>query len=166
MNYNGMKSSKVRDIFIILLVTIMAFATGCTTTMSGKATTGQPLSSISSKRITGITTSNESGSTTVMIRGTDKLTYTSVKQPFPLGVVLYFPETAIESIDSSVSPENDVINSIETNGLTQNGRASKVNILLKRDVPYEVTQEESVLKVIFQKPSGESMQPVAAIEAV
>jgi len=166
MNYNGMKSSKVRDIFIILLVTMMAFATGCTTTMSGKATTGQPLSSISSKRITGITTSNESGSTTVMIRGTDKLTYTSVKQPFPLGVVLYFPETAIESIDSSVSPENDVINSIETNGLTQNGRASKVNILLKRDVPYEVTQEESVLKVIFQKPSGESMQPVAAIEAV
>jgi len=106
------------------------------------------------KKITQITTADAPGSTTVSIKGTDQLTYTSVKQPFPLAVALYFPETEIDRSGLNLATDSDVVSSIETSGPTPNSPASKINILLKRDAAYEVLQQSAGLDVVFRKTPG------------
>lgn len=164
MNYNGMKSPIGRKLLIFLWVALIALVTGCATTVSKTPVVEQPPSPVVkqppspemlAKRITGIESSEEAGKAVVLIKGSEKLVYTSVKQPSPIGVVLYFPETEIDPGSSTPQVSSDIIGSIETSGPTQGKRASKVNILLKQDVPYNVSQEGANLKIAFSKISME-----------
>lgn len=154
MNLKVIESSSVRWILMVLILILLAFVSGCATTKPGETLTDKSLSSALSKRISTITTSDTPGETTVTIKGSDNLVYTSVKQPFPLGVVLYFPETVIDTpntVVSNIPAGSPIISSIETTGIPQKGSASKVSILLKKDVPYEVVQDKSFLRVVFYK---------------
>ena len=160
MNYMGMTSTRVKKSAIILLAALMAFAAGCATAPPTGSIAQQTSQTDASQRITGISTTTDAESTTVTIRGTEKLAYTSVKQPFPAGVVLYFPETNIDNGGIEAVTENAVVSSIETFGPTEGGKASRVNILLKQDVPYEATQNGTDLKIVFKKSSA-GAQPAA-----
>ena len=68
-------------------------------------------------QITGIKTVSGEDSVMVNISGSKVLTYTSVKQPAPLGVVLYFPDTTIGSLSDIQPMENDLIREIKTSQL-------------------------------------------------
>ena len=149
MDYNGMKLRSGKKFFIFLLAVLMALLTGCAPTVSQTSLVEPTSPALSSKRITDISLSDENGKTVVLIKGSEKLVFTSVKQPFPLGIVLYFPETDIDQACVSPLVESDIISSIETSGPTESGSASKVNILLKQDIPYEVGQMDSDLKIAF-----------------
>jgi type IV pilus assembly protein PilQ len=131
------------------------FLGGCASTVPQNQTQIAPAVSVlaasAEKSITGIKIAEDAESVHVLVTGSSTLTYTSVKQPLPLGVVLYFKETRLASGVVTPLQENEVISSIEASELTTNGLMSRVEIVLKEDAPYTITQEDSGLKVFFPK---------------
>jgi len=104
------------------------------------------------KRITDITTSEDAASTIVTVKGNQTLTYTALKQDFPLGVLFHFPETALDNIKTVYyPPENDAISSIRATEIEEDGKTSRVFIALKKDVPYDIAPDEAGLHILFPK---------------
>lgn len=145
---------------IIFLVILPAFFAGCASKNDVKqkivdidqivkdATKAPP----QPKLITEISTSEDSESISVFIKGNRLLTYTSVKQPSPPAVLLYFPETALRSdIKKIYTPESNTIGLIKTSELSGKGTTSRIEITLLKDTPHNVTREDLGLKVSFQK---------------
>ena len=150
MNHKVRNISKIKVIAIILAVFMVIFAG-----FSPKATAKQDQEATGGTTepalITGIVTVEDSESASVLVKGNRLLTFTSVKQPYPPGVILYFPETALSDIDSPIVPESGLIASIKASQLTENGNSSRVEISLQTDTPYEVSREDADLKVGIKK---------------
>ena len=104
------------------------------------------------KLITQISEVEDSETSNVRVSGNQLLTYTSVKQSSPLGILLYFPETNVDNIDTTYHPESDVVASIKTSELAAKGQTTCIEILLKKDVSYEVVREDKDLIISFKKP--------------
>ncbi len=106
-------------------------------------------------QITDIDTQEDEQAVTVSIKGSKVLTYTSVKQPSPLGVVLYFPDTTISTNVSSAlqSIESVLIREIKTSELTTSGQTARVEVVLSQDVPYTADRDGNGLKISFAKPN-------------
>jgi type IV pilus assembly protein PilQ len=116
----------------------------------------------SPKLITDIVTRDDANATIVTIKGNRPLTYTSVKQSFPLGLLLHFPETELDNIkEVYYPPENDTINAIRTTEISENGKAARIFIALKRDVPYDLSPGEAGLNISFPRAQGAAAAPVA-----
>jgi type IV pilus assembly protein PilQ len=91
------------------------------------------------KLITDIVTSEDAASTIVTVKGSQKLTYTSIKQVFPLGVLFHFPETALDNIKAVYyPPDNDVISSIRASQTEEDQKTCRIFIALKKDLPYSI----------------------------
>jgi type IV pilus assembly protein PilQ len=101
------------------------------------------------KAIQSISTSEGPDQIRVEIGSNRLLTYTSVKKPSPLSVVLYFPETVIDTAQSDLVVENHIVHSVTTSAISAEGKASRIEIGLKQDAPYEVIRDESGLQVVF-----------------
>ena len=133
MNGNVKKLSRIGAI-IFFLGMLMTVLSGCASnTMAVKETKKDAGQSFEPKRITDISLSEDSQSSVIWIRGNRLLTYTSVKQPFPPGVLLYFPETDLGDINTDYVPDSDIVSSIKASELTTKGHTSRVEILLKKD---------------------------------
>ena len=100
------------------------------------------------KMITDISISDAPDATTVSIDGNMLLTYTSVKQPLPLGLVLYFPETSLGIAKTEYSIDSSVLGTIKAVELIESG-PSKVTISLKEDVTYNIERSGNGLSVTF-----------------
>ena len=98
--------------------------------------------------ITDISISDMADSIIVSIDGNKLLTYTSVKQPLPLGLVLYFPETSLGIAKTEYALDNAVLGSIKAVELIENG-PSKITISLKEDVTYDIARNGNGLSVTF-----------------
>ncbi len=155
MNYGNYKSSKIRAAAIFLVILIAVF-TGCAQNMAAKK---DMEISPEPKLITEISTSEDPESFNVLVKGNRVLTYMSVKQLFPLAVLLYFPETALDNIKKNISPESEIVGSITASELNEKGHKSKIEILLKKDVPYKAANEETGLKISFSRPSKALSSP-------
>jgi type IV pilus assembly protein PilQ len=132
---------------ILLLVFI-----GCASnTKSVKEAQEPAVESPQPKLITQISTTDDPKASIVRISGNQMLTYTSVKQPSPPGVMLYFPETTFGDIEENYHPESDIIASIHTSALKTKKETSRVEILLKKDVSYEVNRDDGGLVISFKK---------------
>ncbi|MBW2054550.1 MAG: hypothetical protein JRI29_02420, partial [Deltaproteobacteria bacterium] len=150
---------------IFFLGMLMIVLSGCASnTMAVKETKKDAGQSVESKRIIDIRLSEDSQSSTIWIRGNRLLTYTSVKQPFPLAVLLYFPETHLGDINRDYAPVSDIVSSIKASELTTQGYTSRVEILLKEDVSYEVARENTGLKITFKNKSGISVPTDSEVE--
>ena len=126
--------------------------TGCATT--SKKPSPRDLEQASGPRmITQIRTAEDLESTRVWISGNAVLTYTSIKQPLPLSVILYFPDTVLQNIQPTYSFHSDTIGPIKTSILKTKKDVAKIEIVLKKDVPYKVIREDSGLKLTFRKAS-------------
>ena len=156
MNYGNYKLSKIRAAAIFLVILIAVF-TGCAQNMAAKK--DMELSP-EPKLITEISTSEDPESFNVLVKGNRVLTYMSVKQLFPLAVLLYFPETALDNIKTNISPESEIVGSITASELNEKGHKSKIEILLKKDVPYKADSEETGLKISFSRPSKTLSSPI------
>jgi type IV pilus assembly protein PilQ len=157
MNYGNYKLSKIRATAIFLVILIAVF-TGCAQNMAAKK--DMEISS-EPKLITEISTSEDSESFNVLVKGNRVLTYMSVKQPLPLAVLLYFPETALlDNIKTNISPESEIVGSITASELTEEGHKSRIEISLKKDVPYKAAHEGTDLKISFSKPSKALSSPI------
>jgi type IV pilus assembly protein PilQ len=113
--------------------------------------------------ITGIAAQEDAGRVLVKISSSGKLTYTAVKQPDPLGVVLYFPETDLAADVPSHLPGVDFLSGIQASELTDRGRASRIEMSLKTDRDYTVDQEDGALTVSFSKPAQAPMKAEPAV---
>ena len=148
---NPLKSRIVSSFLVILLPLFI----GCASNIKAVKDSKKPVAeSTTPARITQISTVEDSGTSDVRVSGNQLLTYTSVKQSSPLGVLLYFPETNFENIDTNYHPESDLVASIETSELTDKGETSRIEILLKKDVSYEVLREDNDLIISFKKPAA------------
>jgi type IV pilus assembly protein PilQ len=152
---------------IILATLVMILAVGCAS--QKPAPQGQPGSSgaaAGSKQITEVIATEDAESYLVLVKGNRQLTYTSVKQNLPLGVLFYFPETGIDpGIMASIAANNDVIESVETSLVSEEQDMSRILVSLKKDTPYEVTPEGTGIRIAFVKPAG-SPPPRGAAEPV
>lgn len=102
--------------------------------------------------ITTVQAVQDTDSIDILIHGDRLLTYTSVKQPFPKAVVMYFPETMLaDNINIPAPPENDVIAGINAKQLENSGKTARIEILMKPDAGCEVSREGDALKVSFTK---------------
>ena len=147
MNYKTKKFSKL--ITVIILATIAGFFLGCTPKAAVKETSQEAVDVPEPKRITGLSTNEDAESIAVLVKGNQELTYTSVKQHVPPGVILYFPETMLylDDLDTPHLADSAIIASIKTSELTGNGQTSRLEILLKQDVAYEISREDTDLKI-------------------
>ena len=138
---------------LVILVVSMAFFAGCASSTAVKKTEKDMEKPIEARSITDISIAEDSESINVLIEGNRLLTYTSVKQLFPLSVILYFPETALDNVKRAFIPDSDIIGSIKASELTENGHVSRIEISLKKDIFYKVAGEGKSLKISFKKTS-------------
>ena len=151
---NTLLKMKIAALFwMILLLTFMGCASN---TKSVKEVQEPAAESVQPKLITQISTTEEPKTCIVRISGNQLLTYTSVKQPSPPGVMLYFPETAFGDIDENYHPDSDIVASIHTSALKTKQQTSRVEILLKKDVSYEVNRDDGGLVISFNKPDADN----------
>ncbi len=140
---------------------LLVFA-GCTTTPvkpHGAEITG-PTDTV--RRITGVHVVAEQGGEAVVIAATRPLAekYTLIRQPSPPRIIIVFRDTNASGLKPEIPENSSVVSSITT-AQTPDGRNLRMEILLKKDVPYDVTQLDSSMKILFAVKSGETAAPVA-----
>ena len=142
----------------LLVFLFISTCIGCTSHMVAKK--GQEKAPPENeKKILAITTEEDAEAVYVKVKGNQDLTYTSVKQPSPLGVILYFPKTAIGFTETEFGTDSDLIGDIRTTTLQGDVKTTRVEISLKQDVLYAVAREGSDLNISFQKASITKASP-------
>ena len=151
-----------RKIFLLITSVVILFAwlAGCA---SNKAA---DVKSAGEKRITGISTRVTADSVIVTINGNQPLTYTAIKQVFPMGVLFHFPETSLDTVKTvTTAPENQVVGSVKATELAEDkSTTSRIFIAMKMDAPYDLKPGDEGLRVSFPKatsPVTETTLPVA-----
>ena len=151
MKCNTTRWLRIR-ILTVFLVFLMILSAGCASKIDVKPTqTDEVKSVIGPNRITDIRTIEDAESISVIVKGDRLLTYTSVKQPSPPAVLLYFPETTLDDITTEYRLEGDPIRTIKALEINVRGTTTRIEIALTEDVPYSVDREGTGLKVSFQK---------------
>jgi hypothetical protein len=151
-----------RNIFLLIasLVILIAWLAGCA---SHKAA---DVKSAGEKRITGITTKVTADSVIVTINGNQPLTYTAIKQVFPMGVLFHFPGTSLDTVKTvTTAQENQIVGSVKATELVEDkSTTSRLFIAMKMDAPYDLKPEDDGLQVSFPKAATqvtETRLPVA-----
>jgi type IV pilus assembly protein PilQ len=160
MNYSIKKLFKPIQLSIILL----SF-TACASQNAVNVKTA-----VETKLITDIITSEDAHSTIVTVKGNDTLTYTAIKQESPLGLLVHFPETALDNINTVYyPPENDILSSIRATQLEEDGVTSRIFIALRQDLSYSIKPDDTGLHIYFSKtdsPAAETATQDVAGEIV
>ncbi len=159
-----MDSKRPSSFFPVIVCTCLAFVfAGCAGTVKTAETQKPPVTATEAPPsspatpetpagIHGITVSEDVDTVAVKITGDRLLTFTSVKQPSPPGVILYFPKTAFKDTVTQypvgIAPVENVL--VDTPG--EPDLPLRIQIALTRDVPYDVLREDRALKVVFPKP--------------
>jgi len=148
-----------------MLALCLAVLMGCAQPSAVKPTT-ETEESAEPKMITGLRTTEDADTAAVVIESNQELVYTSVKQETPAGVILYFPDTALflNRVESDSIAGSGVIESVETSEMTEKGTAARIEILLKKDLPYQVNPVPGGLQIVFAKPAAEAAPEAEAQE--
>lgn len=144
-------------IFGLLLVVFMV--AGCATSKTENVQTAEQIQSeISDKtavipggrQIKGVSVELKDQIIEVEIQGNQKLNnYSSIKQAFPFGIAIYFPETTIAHNLKTHLPDNKTIGDLVVKYTDEEKTMVKVEILLKEDLAYEVIESDNVLKLVL-----------------
>ena len=149
----GVKRSKKSISAFCLGLVIAVLVAGCATQSSDHQRGAADVDPSSSLGITSVVLSEETDAVNVRINGTQPLTYTSVKQPVPLGVVLYFPNTRLDLSEAELPAPISPVTAIHADQVDSKSNTSRVEINLASDTPYNVVQDGNVLKIQFAKPN-------------
>ncbi|MFO7558322.1 MAG: type IV pilus secretin PilQ [Desulfobacterales bacterium] len=163
----------IRNVFAGLAVLLIFSLSACASNRASieEPSDGNlPASEPESKLVTDISVEGTEEGVTVWIKGNQLLTYTPVKQPLPLGLVLYFPETSLGIAKKEYQVEGDIIESIKAEELIENG-PSKITITMRTDAPYQISRDGNGLSILFgsadqEKLEAEGDQPVEEEAAV
>ena len=140
---------------VILVLTSCVVAAGCASSKGAKQKSMETVKTAVVKQISRLSASEDTESVKIRISGNQTLTYTSVKQPSPTGVILYFPETGVmvDNDGSGLLQNSGVIDRINIAELKRNGTTARLEVLLRKDVPYEVQREGDDLVIVFPNVS-------------
>ena len=152
-------SERLTLVFCLGMIVALFFA-GCATQDSVRKTGVADIDPSPSMEITAIGLTEDAESTSVVISGTEPLTFMSVKQALPLGVVLYFKNTRLNLSNANVESSGNPVASIHASQKEANGNTSRIEILLASDAPYNVVQDGTALNVQFAKPAGTMQESV------
>lgn len=154
MKQQTSRSTRNGMLSVLLTAWLIAFS-GCAAQKATEKAADAPEAPAEPKAITAVQTSEDSDSIRISISGNRVLTYTSVKQPFPEGVVLYFPETVVNTDVADLYPvDSDPVDSVKVAQLDDKGPTARVEILLTGDAPYQVERDGDGLSITFAKPSA------------
>jgi type IV pilus assembly protein PilQ len=149
---------------LVLAACLVAFS-ACAAPKATEKTAQEPVASPDPKTIMDVRTQEDSDAIRIAISGNSLLTYTSVRQPFPEGVVLYFPETRIGPDVAELYPvDSTPVDSVKVNQLADKGPTARIEIMLTGDAPYNVERDGNGLLVTFAKTAAPA--PPAAPEPV
>lgn len=149
MDHNVKRKTGFKTLSVMLIMLALLLS-GCVTyEKAGTPKVAEPAKVL--KKITAVRFAEDSETVSIWITGNQVLTYTSVKQPFPAGVILYFPDTSMEDIEPNLSVDSEIIESVKATELTGKGHTSRIGILLKKDMAYDVSRAGLGLKVSFAK---------------
>ncbi len=153
------RSWQIRDGAVFLLILAVIFV-GCVTgkeavDSGNDADRGLKISS--PKQLTDIGVVEGPMMDRVHISGNQSLAYTSVKQPFPPAVLLYFTNTRLDpnrpadlyQIDPPRGKIVRSINAIEVQEQEGEPKTTRVEIRLARETPYQITREGTDVIVSF-----------------
>ena len=161
MSANDRDVSNLR--YSMLLVGVLLVLLGCASmppakpeAVSAEAAPPETPATRQATTIYGVSLSEEGAKAVVTIHANQPAIYTAVKHQFPLAVILYFPDTVLEGVKESYTPESGVIRAIETSELDRDPASSRIEIGLKEDLLYEVTRVENELLVHFRKAVEEA----------
>lgn len=149
---NQFKDSRKIFLMIIPLVFLIVWGGGCA---SDKAV---DVKATSTKRILGITTNVTADSVIVTINGNQPLTYTAIKQVFPMGVLFHFPETTLDTVKTvTTPPDNQIVGSVKATELVEDkSTTSRIFIALKADAPYDLKPGDTGLQISFPKVASQA----------
>jgi type IV pilus assembly protein PilQ len=111
------------------------------------------------RRIVGIETEDDSERFHVSIKASDLLTYTAVKHPSPPAVILYFPDTVLDTPQEFYRVAGETVSAIALSKVDADTPTSRVEISLIKDAPYEVTRNGSDFKISFRKAALPASTP-------
>ncbi len=152
-----------RHVVIFLAIMLALWMTGCATPQeAAKPTAAAPAPATQSevRIISDIMTTEDDATVNVMISGDQALTYTSVKQPYPPGVVLYLPSTRLENLAEAIPVDNALISEIKMAEIVGTTTTTRIEIALKVDAEYSVNRQGNALRVSFEKPAMGEAQAV------
>jgi type IV pilus assembly protein PilQ len=138
--------------------------TGCATKATTKPGEVEAEPAASESVIHEVSVSEEQTAVVVNIKSNQPVDYSAVKHLSPLGVVLYFPNTSLEGVPETYTPESTLIKSIVASQPTGKQGPSRIQINLNEDVEYEVSQEEKDVLVNFKKPAEQPAPEAIAAE--
>jgi type IV pilus assembly protein PilQ len=164
MNYDS-KPYPITRIACLCLALLLGLWSGCASNKGAGQETGLeqsgPLNTIQS-----ITAEESDEAFNVNVRGDGRLTYTAVKQPFPLGVILYFPDTKLASSDLGIASDHPLIQSVNVSQLDEGANTSRLEILLSQDAAYTVNEVDDGLQIAFAKTAEGAASSEMAGKAV
>ncbi len=136
----------------VSFVILICMASGCATTSSTDTQIETLPVADGVKLITDIMTDEDSAAFHVTVVANRPLTYTAVKQVSPLGIIFYFPKTALDIQNRTIAIDSSTVSNITASELEQKGSAARVEIQLKEDTIYDVVPAGNGIKVSFTKP--------------
>jgi hypothetical protein len=118
------------------------------------------------KRIIDLTINQDSKSLIFKIKGNQLLTYAEIKQAFPPGLLLHFPDTALDIVRQTyLPPDNELIRSIEANEIhADHTTAASIFIVLKREATYDLNSDDAGVVITFTKIAAVSKNTKPPIE--
>jgi type IV pilus assembly protein PilQ len=140
---------------------VALFFAGCATQDPSRKTGVTDIDPSPSMEITAIGLTEDADSTSVVISGTEPLTFMSVKQALPLGVVLYFKNTRLNVSNADVPSTGNPVVSIHASQKEASANTSRIEILLSSDAPYNVVQDGTALNVQFAKSAGVKQERIS-----
>lgn len=159
MRYKNMDLSKTW-IAAVSALALLFFLSGCAATSPSLEAEAAPASG-AAKLITAVAEDQDSDYYYVDISANNPLTYTSVKETAPLGIIFYFPETSFDSAQTNAVAANEVIASVKTSEMDDKGSAARVEILLKKDVNYSIEKLENGRGIRIALPKPQEVQAKA-----
>jgi hypothetical protein len=144
-------------LILTLFFGVLAFATSTTATESPGA-------------LKDVRVFSEGGQWHVLLIGSQSMTYKATKTSNPLRVVVDLPNTASKPLIASPVEDNEVIDTVKSSTVIHGPPPlTRVEIVLKRDISYDIRQEEEKIRIIFDKlaptPEAEGAETGPAIEA-
>ncbi len=146
-----MRTSRAKlAVLTLSLLGLIAIFGGCASQSGQKTAPGTQPPELSA--IQTIVPSESEDATLLTISANSPLTFSSLKQPDPLAVVLYLPNTSVERIPSEQAIGGDLIRHISARNGNGNHTA-RIEIQLAADVPYTATQTGNQVQLRFAKPA-------------
>jgi type IV pilus assembly protein PilQ len=147
----------------LAIVGLTALFTGCASQTSPTDAT-KPAAAPGVTAITSVTASQAADQVVVIVSADGPITFSSLKQPDPLAVVLYFPETTVDQARVDLPADIGLVSRITTR--QGNGqRTGRIEIQLSADAAYTAAKEGNAVQVRFTRASAAPSVAPAAVPA-